>query len=248
MKVFIGTSGWSYYSFKGIFYPEELKSRDWLSFYARHFNAVEINATFYRLPRKSTFEKWYAETPEDFIFSVKASKVITHVKRLKDVKEELSNFLDRVSVLKEKARVLLFQLPPSLKYDKALLEGFFPLLPGEYLNVIEVRHKSFHCEEFFEICRKYNVCLCFSDCGKKYPYAWFEVQTAPFLYVRLHGSPDIYVSNYSKERLKELAAFLKEFQAEELFVFFDNTAKGYAVLNALEFKDLLKVGSFETDF
>ncbi len=239
MKTFIGTSGWSYYSFKGIFYPEGLKSRDWLSYYAEHFNAVEINATFYRLPRKSTFEKWYNETPQDFVFSVKASKVITHVKRLKDVEEELAKLLERASALKEKLRVLLFQLPPSLKFDKELLSDFLSRLPTNYLNVIEVRHKSFHCEEFFEICRKYNVCLCFSDCGKKYPYAWFEVQTAPFLYVRLHGSPDIYVSNYSKERLKELASWLKSFQAKEIFVFFDNTAKGYAVLNALEFKSLL---------
>jgi len=241
MRAFVGTSGWSYYSFKGIFYPDDLKSRDWLSYYAQHFNAVEINATFYRLPRKSTFEKWYNETPQDFVFSIKVSKVITHVKRLRDVSEELARFLERVSVLKEKAKVLLFQLPPSFKFDKELLSDFFSILPADYLNVIEVRHRSFHCEEFFELCRKHSVCLCFSDCGKKYPFAWFEVQTAPFIYLRLHGSPEIYVSDYPRERLKDLAVWIKGFEAEEAFVFFDNTAKGYAVLNALELKKLLNL-------
>ena len=239
MEVFIGTSGWSYYSFKEIFYPVELKPKDWLSFYAQYLNTVEINATFYRLPRKTTFEKWYDATPKDFVFSVKAPKTITHIKRLKDVQEELKQFLERISGLKEKAKVLLFQLPPSLKYENELLASFFSILPRDYLNVIEPRHKSFHCEEFFELCKKYDVCICFSDCGKKYPYAWFEVQTTSFIYIRLHGSPQIYVSNYSEEDLKRISNFIKSFKVKEAYVFFDNTSKGYAILNALKLKEML---------
>lgn len=239
MKYFIGTCGWNYSSFKGIFFPEELKSKDWLKYYAEHLNTVEINVTFYRLPRVKTFEKWYNETPEDFVFSIKASKVITHIKRLKDVENELKTFLERLKGLKEKGRVLLFQFPPSLKFDKELLENFLKILPKDYQNVIEIRHKSFHCEEFVKLLKKYKVCLCFSDCAGRYP-SWYEVQTAPFLYIRMHGSKKLYVSNYEEEELKELAQKINSYKVKEAYVYFDNTALGYAITNALYLKELLK--------
>ncbi len=239
MKYYIGTSGWSYYSFKGIFYPPELKPRDWLKFYSQYFNTVEINATFYRTPRPSTFKKWYEETPEDFVFSIKAPKTITHIKRLKDIEESLELFLKSISPLKEKARVLLFQLPPSLSYEKALMENFLTKLPVEdYHCVIEIRHKSFHNDEFAELLRKYRVCLCFSDCGPRYP-SWYEVLTADFLYLRLHGSPQLYVSNYEEEELERIANLIKSFQVNEAYVYFDNTSLGYAVKNALSLKEKL---------
>ena len=237
-KYYIGTCGWSYSSFKGIIYPEDSKSREWLGYYVKYFNTVEINVTFYRRPRKSTFEKWYAETPSDFVFSVKAPKVITHIKRLKDVEKELETFLTDIKPLKEKARVLLFQLPPSFKYEKEVIENFLKLLPSDYLNVLEIRHKTFHNEEFVELLRKFNVCLCFSDCGKRYP-SWYEVQTADFLYIRLHGREVLYVSNYSEEDLKELVLKIKKFDVKEVYVYFDNTAKGYAAENALKLKELI---------
>jgi uncharacterized protein YecE (DUF72 family) len=234
MKCYVGTSGWSYYSFKGIFYPEELKPKEWLKFYSQHFKTVEINATFYRTPRPQTFKKWYHETPADFIFTIKAPKVITHIKRLKEVAEELKVFLKSIAHLGEKARVLLFQLPPSLKYERGLIEQFLELLSEDYRSVIEIRNASFHNEEFADLLRKKGVALCFSDCGGRYP-SWYEVITADFLYLRLHGSPELYVSNYTDEELKSLAKLVKSYQVKEAYVYFDNTALGYAVLNAQTF-------------
>ncbi|MGC9141641.1 MAG: DUF72 domain-containing protein [Caldimicrobium sp.] len=240
MKYYIGTSGWSYYSFKGLFYPPELKPKDWLKFYSTYLNTVEINATFYRTPRPSTFIKWYEETPPHFVFSVKAPKIITHIKRLKEVEEPLQAFLKSISPLKEKAEVLLFQLPPSLPYEKNLIEPFLKLLPvDKYRCVIEIRHQSFHNKEFIQLLKSYGVCLCFSDCGKRYP-SWYEVQTVDFLYLRLHGSPELYVSNYEEEDLEKIVQLIHRFKVKEVFVYFDNTARGYAITNALTLQEKLK--------
>jgi len=240
VKYYIGTCGWSYYSFKGFLYPSESKPREWLKIYSKHFNTVEINATFYKIPTPRTFEKWYKETPKSFVFSVKAPKVITHLKKLREVKEDLKNFLDAISPLKEKAKVLLFQLPPSFKYNKEVIEKFFKILPSDYSNIIEIRNISFHNEEFVELLKKYKVCLCFSDCAGKYP-SWYEVQTTDYLYIRLHGSEKLYVSNYEEEELQELAKKIKSFKVKSAFVYFDNTAEGYAVPNALRLKEILEV-------
>jgi len=238
MKFYIGTCGWSYTSFKGYLYPENSKSKEWLSIYAKEFNTVEVNVTFYRRPRKKTFENWYLQTPKDFVFSLKAPKIITHIKRLSNVGDELKTFLKDIEPLKEKAKVLLFQLPPSFKYSKEILENFLKELSKDYLNVLEIRHKSFHNEEFIELLKKYKVCLCFSDCGKRYP-SWFEKQTADFIYIRMHGAEKLYVSNYSEEELKKLAHKIKSYLVKEAFIYFDNTAKGYAVLNAKILKSYL---------
>ncbi len=238
VKYYIGTCGWSYYSFKGFLYPQDSKPRQWLRIYSQHFNTVEINATFYKIPTAKTFKKWYEETSDDFIFSVKAPKVITHLKKLREVREDLEAFLSAIAPLKEKVRVLLFQLPPSFKYNRDVMENFFKILPSDYLNVIEIRNISFHNEEFIELLKKYNVCLCFSDCAGKYP-SWYEVQTANYLYIRMHGSKKLYVSNYEDEELKKLAEKIKSFKVDSVFVYFDNTAEGYAVPDALKLKEIL---------
>jgi len=239
MKYYIGTSGWSYPSFRGILYPEGMKSKGWLRFYSERFNTVEINATFYRTPRKSTFEKWYAETPKDFMFSIKAHKSITHIKRLKDVDEELKTFFKSIAPLKEKGRVILYQFPPSLTFNKEVLENFLAKLPSDYKHVVEVRNRSFHTEEFFELLKRREVCLCFSDFGGRYP-SWVEVMTADFLYIRMHGRERVYFSNYSEDELFKLAQTIMRFKADEVFVYFDNTGLGYAVQNAMRLRELLK--------
>ena len=239
VKYYIGTCGWSYYSFKNFLYPPESKPKEWLTIYSQYFNTVEINVTFYKTPTARTFKKWYEETPKDFIFSVKAPKIITHLKKLKEVEDDLKTFLQTISPLKEKAKVLLFQLPPSFKYNKELLEKFFKILSSDYYNIIEIRNISFHNEEFIELLKKYKVCLCFSDCAGKYP-SWYEVQTSDYLYIRMHGSKKLYVSNYEEEELQELAKKIKSFKVKSAFIYFDNTSKGYAVPNALRLKEILK--------
>lgn len=239
VKYYIGTCGWSYYSFKNFLYPPESKPKEWLTIYSQYFNTVEINVTFYKTPTARTFKKWYEETPKDFIFSVKAPKIITHLKKLKEVEDDLKTFLQTISPLKEKAKILLFQLPPSFKYNKDLFENFFKILPSDYYNIIEIRNISFHNEEFIELLKKYKVCLCFSDCAGKYP-SWYEVQTSDYLYIRMHGSKKLYVSNYEEEELQELAKKIKSFRVKSAFIYFDNTSKGYAVPNALRLKEILK--------
>jgi len=235
---FIGTSGWSYLSFRGIFYPPELKSKDWLAFYAQYFNTVELNVTFYRTPKATTFQKWYEETPQGFVFSLKAPKVITHIKKLKDIEDSLKEFLKSFKPLKEKAKVLLFQFPPSLKYERGLCEAFLKLLPTEEFKiVVEIRNQSFHDPEWADLLREYGICLCFSDCGKRYP-SWYEVKTADFLYFRMHGSKELYVSNYEEEELVALKNKIEAYNPSEAYIYFDNTALGYAVANALRLKEL----------
>ncbi|MCS7199384.1 MAG: DUF72 domain-containing protein [Caldimicrobium sp.] len=236
---YIGTSGWNYVSFKGIFYPRELPSAQWLRFYAQYFDTVELNVTFYRTPRPSTFQKWYEETPSNFVFSVKAPRIITHFKRLREVKEPLIDFLKSLQPLKEKARALLFQLPPSLSFNRELMEAFLPLLPKDFDIAIETRHQSFQCEEWIEMLRKYNLSLCLSDCGKRYA-SWFEVKTTDFLYLRLHGSKELYVSEYTEEELQSIVAVIKRLNPKYSYVYFDNTARGFAIKNALRLKELLE--------
>lgn len=239
MKYYIGTSGWSYYSFKGIFYPQDTKPREWLKIYAQHFNTVEINVTFYKVPTKKTFEKWYNETPEDFVFSLKIPKTITHIKKLKEIEEDLKSFLKSIEPLKEKGKVLLFQLPPSLRFDKELFERFVKTLPTSYKNVIEIRNKTFHTEEFVRILESHNVCLCLSDCAGRYP-SWYEIKTANFLYLRMHGSRELYVSKYEEAELQNLAQKIKNFaDVEEVYIYFDNTALGHAVTDAKALRELL---------
>ena len=147
--IHVGTSGWNYSHWQGVFYPQELSPRKWLSFYATYFDTVEINATFYGSPKEKTFRNWYKSTPDNFIFAVKANRFITHVRRLRDVKEEIKRFYQTVAPLEEKLQVILFQLPPSLKFDQVLIEEFLSLLNSQYQTTIEVRNKTFNNPVFF---------------------------------------------------------------------------------------------------
>jgi len=231
-KIHIGASGWSYKHWAEAFYPEELPDKEKLQFYANHFRTVEINSTFYHLPLESTVKKWREQVPDDFIFAVKASRYITHIKRLLD-EESVKNFLGRAKLLKEKLGVILFQLPPSFKANNERLENFIRLLPKKYRYTVEFRDDSWFTEETYEILRKRDVAICFSDLkGKCTPL----VLTASFVYVRLHGPQKAYRGLYNSKELAEWAKRLDRWSraGKTCFLYFDNDERGYAIKNAAE--------------
>jgi uncharacterized protein YecE (DUF72 family) len=232
----IGTSGWQYAHWKGVLYPEELKSKDWLQFYAQHLNTLELNVTFYRQVRSSTFQKWHDTVPADFRFSVKMSRFITHIKRLATEEESVRRFLGDVIGLRDKLGVILVQLPPSLKYDSALITDFFSLLDPAFKYTIEARNKTFINDDFFSLLHDRNIAWCIAESAGRYPY--HEAITAPFVYLRLHGRTALYASNYTDEELHELAAKIRGW-ARETYVYFDNDFSGYAVKNAIKLTSML---------
>ncbi len=225
----IGTSGWNYKHWKEIFYPADLSPRKWLEFYSSHFNTVELNATFYRLPKVNTFESWKNRTPDGFLWSVKANKFITHTKRLKDCREPLDRFYTSVSGLGDKLGPILFQLPPSLTYDEQVFLDFCALLKPNYLHTLEVRNRSWLDDGAFEIMRKFNIAFCISDTAGRYPY--HEAVTADFVYIRLHGSRKLYASEYTVEELHTWAKKILHW-GKRTFCYFDNDFEGYAIKNA----------------
>jgi uncharacterized protein YecE (DUF72 family) len=231
VEYFIGTSGWHYDDWRGLLYPEGMPKSKWLEFYARHFPTVELNNSFYRLPSERAFVNWLETSPEGFVFAVKVSRFITHIKRLKDVQEPLRNFLERADLLKDKLGPLLYQLPPNMRRDDDRLEGFLALLPGQYRHVFEFRHDSWFNAEVFNILRKHNAGWCVFDMPDLTSPV---VATADFAYVRFHGSAGLYSSNYSD---KELAGWAKKIarlgkNLKSIFIYFNNDVAGYAINNA----------------
>ena len=240
-KLYIGTSGWVYSHWDGIFYPEGLSSKDKLKFFSQHFKTAEINYSFYHLPRPATYQNWYTLTPDDFLFAVKASRFITHIKRLKGVKSAWETFIKNALNLKEKLGPILFQFPPSFHADEENIERLENFL--EYISkrkmryAFEFRHQSWFKEKVYKILKKSNSALVIAD-SPKYPKA--EILTADFVYVRMHGSKQMFASKYTKKELKELADKIRKWQkTRDVFVYFNNDVHGFALDNAKELKSLL---------
>ncbi|MEW6569582.1 MAG: DUF72 domain-containing protein [Nitrospirota bacterium] len=236
----IGCSGFLYDHWRGKFYPENLPKNRWLEYYIKHFATVELNVTFYRLPEKETFMKWYSSTPEDFLFSLKGSRFITHVKRLKDCEEPLEAFFSRASVLKEKLGVILWQLPPNFGFDLERINKFLEALkPYLIRSTFEFRNRSWINKKVIGLFEKEKIALCMAD----YPDFLNRLPvTTDFLYVRRHGMEGSYATSYSTESLKEDAKFIKMHlrKKKDVFVYFNNDALGYAPKNAEELIVLTK--------
>jgi uncharacterized protein YecE (DUF72 family) len=240
-KVFIGTSGYIYPHWEGIFYPENWPKSKKLEYYCQHFDTVELNNTFYRLPGEKAFESWYKRTPKNFIFAVKVSRFITHVKKLVDCKEPWRIFLKRTLILKEKLGLLLFQLPPFLKADPKKLEEFGKMIlkesPKGLRFAFEFRNESWCNEKIYQILKKFNFAWVVVDSP-----SWPKVYqvTADFVYVRMHGSKILFSSKYTKRELEDLAKRIKKWKKQnfDVYVYFNNDAYGYAVEDA---KELLKM-------
>jgi uncharacterized protein YecE (DUF72 family) len=235
--IHIGTSGWNYFHWKGVFYPPDLKSKDWLSFYGEHFDTLELNVTFYRGVKAETFEKWRALVPPGFLFSMKMSRFITHIKRLKVEAESVSRFMKGAALLGDKAGVFLIQLPPSLEYHEETVSSFLTLLNPRFRYTVEARNKSFLNDAFFSLLKERNCAWCISESAGRFPYA--EVLTADFVYMRLHGRENLYTSNYSEEELFAIKKKLIQW-GKECYVYFDNDAKGFAALNAASLKKMVE--------
>jgi uncharacterized protein YecE (DUF72 family) len=238
-RYLIGTSGWHYEHWRDIFYPPKLAKSGWLEFYARHFNTVELNASFYRLPTEDAFTSWHESSPSDFAFAVKVSRFITHIKRLNDVAEPLRNFLERARKLGEKLGPLLYQLPPGMHRDDTRLEAFLDLLPKDMHHVFEFRHESWLNEEVFSRLRRHNIGLCVFDMPK---LTCPLVVTADFAYIRFHGSSQLYASNYTDAELGDWAKKLAQLAEKPgtVYIYFNNDVGGHALDNARTIRKYLQ--------
>lgn len=238
-EILVGTSGWVYPHWKGVFYPENLNQANWLEYYTRFFQTVEINNTFYNLPEKKTFRKWAEATPDEFIFTVKANRFITHIKRLKDPKDSIQRFFENASGLGKKLGSILFQLPPKWKLELGRLVEFLEVLPKNRRTVFEFRDESWLCEDVYSLLEEHSVALCFAD-SPFYPGP--RKVTAGFVFYRMHGGRSRKAPDYSTEELwtlcNEIAEHLKA--NRDVFAYFNNDYRGFAVRNAIKLRDMLK--------
>jgi uncharacterized protein YecE (DUF72 family) len=284
-RIRIGISGWRYAGWRGSFYPKGLRQRDELAYASQHFNTIEINGTHYSLQRPESFARWRDETPEDFVFAVKGSRFITHMKQLRDVETPLANFFaSGVLRLEEKLGTFLWQFSPRFRFDAERFDRFLGLLPRDSVaaaalaehhdhrlkgrawtkterhhrlhHAVEIRHPSFLDPAFVRLLRRHNIALVFAD-AVDWPYA--EDVTADFLYLRLHGSEELYASGYDDNALDRWAARIRSWshgaqpedaklidaaarprrRTRDVYVYFDNDAKVRAPLDARALRNRL---------
>jgi len=231
-EYFVGTSGWHYEHWRGLYYPEGLAKPKWLQFYSKQFNTVELNNSFYHLPTEKAFITWRESAPENFVYAVKVSRFITHIKKLRNIGSAVDNFLSRACLLQDKLGPLLYQLPPNMKRNDVVLESFLSSLPQEYRHVFEFRHESWIDEAVFGILRRYKVGLCVFDMpGFTCP----SVATSDFAYIRFHGSGGMYSSCYSNEELSQWAKKIAKLAegVKAVYIYFNNDAEAFAIKNAL---------------
>lgn len=235
----IGTSGWHYDHWRGVFYPSDLPRSRWLQYYCRSFSTVELNNTFYRLASEKAFRNWRESSPEGFVYALKVSRYITHVKKLRDCAESVANFLSRARLLGNKLGPVLYQTPPDMKRNDRVLEEFLALLPGDTRHVFEFRHESWLDHGVLKVLRRFNAGFCVYDMPDlTTPVA----ATSDFAYFRFHGSAAVYSSEYSDEELQAWARRIADLGVRDTYVYFNNDAEGLAVSNALKLKGLLGQG------
>lgn len=234
----IGTSGWNYPHWKGPFYPKDIRDEDLFPFYRRHFDTVEINNTFYSLPSQATVAGWRDQADEGFVYSVKASRYATHMKKLKDPRDSTERLFARIDGLSSRAEVVLFQLPPRWRRNTERLQSAVEALPDTWRYAFEFRDPDWFHEETYETLRNAGAAFCVFEIGDLVSP---REATADFVYMRLHGPGDRYEGSYDDEalsrRAREIEAHLEA--GRDVWVYFDNDEKGYAPANAARLKDLL---------
>lgn len=240
-RLLLGTSGWVYNHWRGVFYPERMPPGQWFSYYARHFDSVEINNSFYRLPSREVFEEWRRMAPPGFDYTVKASRYITHVKKLKDPGRGLGNFYDNLDGLADRCAAVLFQLPPRFHLNLERLECFLGALSRRYRNVMEFRDESWLTGDVYSLLRRHGVALCWAD-SPFYPGP--GERTADFSFFRRHGGHGGRGPGYGRGELERLARQVRREldEGRDCFVYFNNDPSGYAVKNALALENMLVEG------
>lgn len=240
-NIHIGTSGWSYKHWKGIFYPPKLKATEWIRFYSDNFRCTEINGSFYKLPTEETVTEWTKKVPADFIFCPKMSRFLTHMKKLNDPEEPLQRFFGIFEPMKKMMGPVLLQLPEVLKFNYDKTEHLYHLMKSKYEEydfVMEVRHPSWLQAESLTLMAKFDIGLVISQSGERFPYS--EMITAKNIYIRFHGPQALYASSYSDTMLKDFVKKFKKWekQGHTIWAFFNNDIHGYAIQDG---KRLLKI-------
>jgi len=238
-KIHIGTSGWSYDHWQGPFFPDDLPQENWLDYYSQKLNTVEINNSFYQLPDTGTLEGWSDVVPDSFLFSVKANRYITHMKKLKEPEESLDTMFDTFHALGGKLSRILFQLPPNWNFDEERLRNFISLLPDYPGFVFEFRDKSWINDTAIQILQENSIAFCIYDLAGYHSPVWVTADSA---YVRLHGpSEEKYKGCYSEEDLSDWAEIALGWAEDgrEVFIYFDNDEQGFAPNNAVQLKEMI---------
>ena len=242
-KIHIGCSGWSYKHWKEELYPKGLKTTEWFTYYAGLFQCVEINTSFYHLPKEQTIKTWVAKAPPGFLFCPKLSRYITHMKKLRDVEEPLERFFTLFAPMYHLMGPVLVQLPPMLRFNYDVAEAFFQLLKTRYKEhryVLEVRHPSWLTDESLVLMTKYEIGLVLSQSGGFFPYT--EVITSSDIYIRFHGPSHLYASTYTDTMLAAYAQKVRQWTADgyTTWCFFNNDIHGHAFRDGLRLKAMLR--------
>lgn len=233
---FVGTSGWHYDHWRDLFYPESVSRKEWLTYYARYFDTVELNTTFYRLPPLGIPAQWKKSVPRSFRFAAKGSRFLTHVKKLRDAESGLERFFERIEGLGGKLGPIVFQLPPQWPKDEQRLEAFLEILPPHRRYAFEFRNTTWHSESVYRVLMKYQVAFCLFDLdGFQSPIRI----TAGFTYIRLHGPDGKYQGSYQEEVLRTWAEQIQSWRLPAAYVYFDNDQAASAVENAIHLRQLL---------
>lgn len=248
-KIYIGTSGWHYNHWSsGVFYPPEIKGYNELRFFSEHFNTVENNSSFYRISKESTYKTWARMVPEDFKFSLKLNRLVTHIRRLAlvpEVEETVRYILGSIQVLQEKLGAMVIQLPASFTYDLERMDVFLTFFTSEARKLpyppdiaVEFRNKAWFTDEVYGMLRKHTVALVAAESSR---YPCVRELTADFTYIRMHGPKELFGSSYSPEELAEWAAYIKKAskKVKRIYVYFNNDWEAYALANARDLAFLL---------
>ena len=238
-RLYCGTSGWNYQHWKLRFYPEGLPSDKWLSYYGGHFDTVEINNSFYRLPEKATFERWRDQSPDGFTFALKASRYLTHMKKLKDPADPLERVLTHSSGLGSKRGPVLYQLPPYWHVDLERLRSFLEILPSDVRHAFEFRDDTWQCDAVWSLLAEYGAGYCIMDS----PGLPLHLKTTSnFSYIRMHSGGDATSGNYTDEHLAVWAKRINELlKLGDVYIYFNNDYNAYAINNALTLKKIFQL-------